>query len=151
MSLRTPRASATRWTLTLVAAALVFEWGWSFRYPLRWNHDNTSMPSFYLKDGVVAFMRFTPEETTSFRQTLGKRAPPPGFSIDDTAWEPSPWKPFLRLTGPQRHDVVLPLWIFIVCAATPAALMWRRSVRERRRWRECHCPTCGYDRAGLPA
>jgi uncharacterized OB-fold protein len=47
--------------------------------------------------------------------------------------------------------VFVPIWVIVAAAQAAAIAAWRLDTLARRRARLNHCPTCNYDRTGLPA
>jgi hypothetical protein len=63
-----------------------------------------------------------------------------------------PWRWWFRsLTAWGAHTVSIPIWTFILPFFVAANIAWRFDHLARRRARLNHCPTCNYDRTGLPA
>jgi hypothetical protein len=46
--------------------------------------------------------------------------------------------------------ILIPLWAIALQCLVSAAAAWRLDTLARRRTRLNHCPTCNYDRTGLP-
>src|SRR6185295_6367956 len=85
------------------------------------------------------------------RTAINGPQPPAGWVI-------SAYRPRLRMwfeTGPSLHyhysETAVPLWIFPALLTIPTVIAWRLDTLARRRARLNHCPTCNYDRRGLPA
>jgi hypothetical protein len=53
--------------------------------------------------------------------------------------------------SPTLRGAFIPMWPLIILAGGISAFAWRLDTLARRRARLNHCPTCNYDRAGLPA
>jgi hypothetical protein len=47
--------------------------------------------------------------------------------------------------------IEVPIWFLAVIAFAPTAAAWHLDSLARRRARCGHCPTCNYDRRGIPA
>lgn len=57
------------------------------------------------------------------------------------------WWPQYMSFGP-AFSLFIPLWLPLLTFTAPAALAWRFHLKRPR---EGHCPTCSYNREGLPA
>jgi hypothetical protein len=53
--------------------------------------------------------------------------------------------------SPSERSVFIPIWAVAILLAMPTAAAWRLDTLARRRTLPNHCPTCNYDRTGVPA
>jgi hypothetical protein len=54
-------------------------------------------------------------------------------------------------SSPRMWSFGVPIWTLAGASLVPTVVVWRLDRRARRRARINHCPTCNYDRGGLPA
>jgi hypothetical protein len=60
------------------------------------------------------------------------------------------WLPSAGLSKGQSW-ILMPFWVPLTLVLALTAAAWRLDTLARRRARLNHCPTCNYDRRGLPA
>jgi hypothetical protein len=146
----------TRWACTLLAAALVVMLVGSRWWAVRFTWYNRSgvardarvaagtavvgvwLPNVSPKGGLVL-------EPCTYWHT--------GWGFPKFSWAMAPWTcgflSYFRPTTGTFYGVTLLYPVLLT--GVPAAALWRRDIRERRRARAGSCLACGYDRRGLAA
>jgi hypothetical protein len=140
-----------RWTGIAVCLALVAAWGLSLPLFLKWESGSSRFVWVgwgAVGVGYVDAPAFAVNNPTVHWSPLSR-----GFYFrpnqgTDAVW----WLRFQTVGTPVFNRMVtVPLWMPLLLAGAPTALLWRPHLRIRRRMRLGHCPGCGYDRRGLAA
>jgi hypothetical protein len=86
-------------------------------------------------------------------RTPGKYGAPYGWWYQGPSGKGEPlfnWLPWCDETFPHKWEFAIPIWVFLVLAATPTGVSWRGWVRAQRRLNSGRCRACGYDLSGNP-
>lgn len=144
-----------RWTLSVMAAALLAALVWSVWWEAGWDSGGyrRGMALAMVGRGEIALdvQHFTPPlPAATAEQMYG------GFWCrrrhERIHWWPDYW--VIQNPGSVQRFLFIPIWMPLVLFAGAAGFCWRRHVRRRRRDRIIKaggCPHCGYDLHGLAA
>ena len=138
-----------KWTALVLTLLLAAAWDASGWYQASWAfRDGNTQLNNYLEKGQIGMRR------TSFLGPELIPVVPPEFGLypavqcrlsERWIW----WMGFrtTQFSTYSESTVWVPLWLLLLAALAPTALLWHR---DRHALRRGHCPRCAYNLTGLP-